>query len=288
MTKILIVEDEAISALFLEACLEKLGYDVIDTVDNGSLAYQKCLEYSPDIVIMDIQIKGDIDGIETANRIYSDLSIPIIYLTAYSDNNTLDRAIKTGSFAYLLKPIEEKYLEPTIKTVLSKHQNEKKLENEKKWLNILINKVDTAIIATDINNQIRFINDEAKKVLGENLKSNNINIIFNQANAYVFELLSKDDDNICKELDFNNNKLHLNISKIKDTNSNLYGFIFSFNYENKNIDNQINICSFCKKIKDNTGKWSEIEKYIQNKFNILFSHGICIECTDKYYSDLKN
>jgi len=270
LTKILIVEDEA----------------QLETVDNGNDAYNLSAKYLPDLIIMDINIKGDINGIETAKKIYSNFGIPIIYLTAYSDKDTVEKATKSGSFAYLLKPIDEKYLEPTIKIVLEKYQNEKKLKTETELLNNIINKIDTALISTDIQGNIRFINDEVKSILNEKMDIKNINDLFMEAKNYISELKNIQEDSICKQIYFEKKILHINISKVQDEKNNLYGFIFNFGQNIKSKGNQLNICSFCKKIKDDSGKWSDIEKYIQENFNIAFSHGICIDCTNKYYSDV--
>ncbi|GIW22312.1 MAG: hypothetical protein KatS3mg068_1319 [Candidatus Sericytochromatia bacterium] len=286
MTKILIVEDEAISSLFLEEYLEKLGYTILETVDNGNDAYTLAEKYLPDLIIMDINIKGKINGIETAEKIYSSFGIPIIYLTAYSDKDTVEKAIKSGSFAYLLKPIDEKYLEPTIKIVLEKYRNEEKLKFETKLLNNVINKMDTALIFTDIKGNIKFINDEIKSILNEKINITNITDLFFEAKNYIYELQNLEENTICKKIYFDKKILHINISKVEDEKNRLYGFIFNFGHNIKNKGSQLSICSFCKKIKDNSGKWFDIEKYVQENFNIAFSHGICIDCTNKYYSDV--
>ncbi len=119
---ILIVEDELLIAKNLSQKLEKLGYKIADIVSSGADAIQRAGEIKPDLILMDIVIKGEIDGIETAGIIHQELEIPIIYTTAYADDETLQRAENTGSYGYLLKPFKERELHATIKIALSKHQ----------------------------------------------------------------------------------------------------------------------------------------------------------------------
>ncbi|MEG4272070.1 MULTISPECIES: ATP-binding protein [unclassified Microcoleus] len=119
---ILIVEDELLIAKSLSPKLEKLGYLIADIVSSGADAIQRARELRPDLILMDIVIKGDIDGIETAAIIHQELDIPIIYTTAYADDETLQRAENTGSYGYLLKPFKEREMHATIKIALSKHQ----------------------------------------------------------------------------------------------------------------------------------------------------------------------
>ncbi|WP_413160789.1 ATP-binding protein [Capilliphycus salinus ALCB114379] len=131
--KILIVEDEFLIAQGLARKLEKLGYQVIDIVASGAEAIQRTREFDPDLILMDIVIEGDRDGIETAAEIYESYFVPVIYVTAYADDQILKRAQVTGSYGYILKPFNERELHATIQIALSKHrqaiQLQKSLEN---------------------------------------------------------------------------------------------------------------------------------------------------------------
>ncbi|MCC3430587.1 MAG: response regulator [Microcoleus sp. PH2017_03_ELD_O_A] len=119
---ILIVEDELLIAKNLSQRLEKFGYKIADVVSSGADAIHRAGELKPDLILMDIVIKGEIDGIATAAIIHQQLDIPIIYTTAYADDETLQRAENTGSYGYLLKPFKEREMHATIKIALSKHQ----------------------------------------------------------------------------------------------------------------------------------------------------------------------
>lgn len=115
--KILVVEDETIIAEDIRMTLMDYGYEVTGVATSGEEAIQKAAETEPDLIIMDIMLSGDITGIEAADEIYHRSGIPVIYLTAYSDEKTLQNAKFTEPIGYLLKPFEEKELHATIQTV---------------------------------------------------------------------------------------------------------------------------------------------------------------------------
>lgn len=130
-TTILIVEDEKIVAMDMKNMLENLGYKVSDIAISGEEALEKVDKGKPDIVLMDIMLNnGGMDGIETAHEIRSRYSIPVLYVTAYADEHTLERAKVTAPYAYILKPFEEKELHTTIQVALYKHSLERKIREE--------------------------------------------------------------------------------------------------------------------------------------------------------------
>ncbi|MGB9980062.1 response regulator [Methanobacterium sp.] len=119
--KIIIVEDEAITAMDLKMELEMMGFKVVSTVSNGIEAIQKTKELRPDLVLMDIIIKGEMNGIEAASQIIADLDIPIIFTTAYSDSTTLKKAQFTKTCGFINKPIEYNALKEVIESAIKKH-----------------------------------------------------------------------------------------------------------------------------------------------------------------------
>ncbi|WP_319580005.1 response regulator [uncultured Methanospirillum sp.] len=120
--RILIVEDEAVTSVLLEKTLKELGYEVVGSAFDGAEAINLAREKQPDIILMDIRIQGDMDGIETAKRIYQQYKIPIIYLTAHSDDDTIKRAVDSGPFGYLIKPFKERELYSNIEMVAHKNK----------------------------------------------------------------------------------------------------------------------------------------------------------------------
>jgi CheY-like chemotaxis protein len=119
-TRVLVVEDESIIAMDIVATLKKLGYEVTATVPSGEQAISEVEEDKPDLILMDIVIKGEMDGIETAEQIRSRFSIPVVYLTAYADEKTLERAKITGPFGYITKPFQDTDLRVAVEIGLYK------------------------------------------------------------------------------------------------------------------------------------------------------------------------
>ncbi len=184
--KILVVEDEAIVAKDLQYRLKKFGYTVPAIASSGEEAINIAIEISPDLVLMDIKLKGSMDGIEAAAEIYKRLDIPVIYLTAYADENTLERAKITEPFAYLLKPFKERELQTNIEITLTKHGLERQLKVNQKWLDALLKSISDGVIASDLQDLITFMNPVAENLTGwkqEEACGRNSSEIFNIANG---------------------------------------------------------------------------------------------------------
>jgi two-component system, response regulator PdtaR len=129
-SKILIVEDEKITAMDLERSLTKMGYEVCGTASYGIEAVKQAETLQPDVILMDVSLQGDMDGVTAAGQINVRLDIPVIYLTAHADNGTLDRAKISEPYGYLLKPFRERELNIAVEIALYKH----KMEKERKIL----------------------------------------------------------------------------------------------------------------------------------------------------------
>ncbi|PAV13964.1 hypothetical protein ASJ81_15800 [Methanosarcina spelaei] len=123
--RILVVEDEHIVAMGIKKMLKNLGYTVTGVASSGKDAISKAESTFPDVVLMDIMLKGDMDGVEAAKEIRERFDVPVVYLTAYSDNKILERAKKTEPFGYIVKPFDEKDLHSSIEVALHKHRTEK-------------------------------------------------------------------------------------------------------------------------------------------------------------------
>lgn len=164
--KILVVEDEIIVAKNIQNLLESLGYNVPSVVSSGEEAVKKTEETHPDLVLMDIKLEGDIDGIEAANQIRSSLNVPIVYLTAYADDEILRRARITEPYGYIIKPFEERELQSNIEIALYKHKMENKLRESKEHLQNIINSTSEIIISFDKNNRVTTWNKSAELITG--------------------------------------------------------------------------------------------------------------------------
>lgn len=166
----MVVEDEGIIAQDIKNCLENLGYIVPDVVFTGREAIQRAAELRPDLVLMDIVLKGDIDGIDTATEIRKHYNIPIVYLTAYEDDRTLKRAKMTEPLGYILKPFEERYLRSSIEMALYKHEMETRLKANERWLSTILKSVGDAVIVTDKAGNVEFMNPIAETITGWKLE----------------------------------------------------------------------------------------------------------------------
>ncbi|WP_051294943.1 HD domain-containing phosphohydrolase [Maridesulfovibrio bastinii] len=161
---ILIVEDEAIVSLDIKGRLSVLGYTVLDIVKTGELAVERTLELEPDLVLMDIMLDGEMDGIDAATEILKKADIPIIYLTAYADEKTLERAKVTEPFGYIIKPFEDRELNLAIEMALYKHHAESTLNENRRWLKTAFNSIGDTIITLGKDGRIRSVNKAAEQL----------------------------------------------------------------------------------------------------------------------------
>ncbi|MHC1728674.1 MAG: ATP-binding protein [Syntrophobacteraceae bacterium] len=186
-SKILIVEDEGIEALDIQRRLINLGYPSPEVAYSGEEAIRMVEETCPDLVLMDIMLHGGIDGITAAEKIHDRYDIPVVYLTAYADDDTLRRAKITEPFGYLVKPFKERELHVTIDVALYKHKMEKKLRESEKWLATTLNSIGDAVVATDENCRITFMNPIAEVLMGWKLEET-----VNTELSKVFNIVNKE------------------------------------------------------------------------------------------------
>src|SRR4051812_27779691 len=136
--KVMVVEDERVVALHLKLQLTRMGYTVVSMATSGQQVLKQIQEVRPDIVLMDIHIEGPMDGIETARLIPADLQVPVIYLTAFSEEATLERARDTKPYGYLIKPFSERELHAAIQMVLERRRADAAVKDNEKRLEQLI------------------------------------------------------------------------------------------------------------------------------------------------------
>lgn len=163
---VLIVEDESIVALDLKFRLSALGYRVAGIAGTSAEALAIVAAERPDIVLMDIQIRGPVDGIETAGRIYEEFEIPSIFITAYSDPESLERAKAVSPFGYLLKPFQERELEIAIELAIHKNESDCALRRTREVLDVTLRSITEGVITADRSGVILFANEAAATMLG--------------------------------------------------------------------------------------------------------------------------
>lgn len=163
---ILVVEDESIVAKDIQNTLTRLGYHVPATASSANTAFDKLDEFKPDLVFLDIKLKGDIDGIQIAERIKTEYDIPVIFLTSFVDKATLDRAKVTEPYAYLVKPYNEPDLQSAVEMALYKSKKDKETKSDKNLYARALSHLDEAVIITDVEGKIIFMNQRAENMLG--------------------------------------------------------------------------------------------------------------------------
>ena len=193
--KIIIVEDESIVALDIQQRLKAMGYSVIATAASGEEAIKQCEVTPPDLLLMDIRLTGEIDGIEAAGLIRSHSDIPVIYLTAYADDETLQRAKISEPFGYLIKPIEDKELKTAIEISLQRHRFEQSLKESEQWLSTILNSIGEGVIATDTEGRVRYMNSIAEILMDCLLKDsqgNHLGKVIETLNNVTQEIILQD------------------------------------------------------------------------------------------------
>jgi diguanylate cyclase (GGDEF)-like protein/PAS domain S-box-containing protein len=164
--QILIVEDESIVAEDIKGILEEFGYSVIGIADSAEEAISKVAQTKPNLVLMDIRLKGKMDGVEAAERIWRNYQIPIVYLTANADIKTLQRAKATEPFGYIIKPFQERELQTAVEIALKRYYTEKQTKDREQWLNTLLSSLGDAVIATDSRGCVTLLNRAAEALTG--------------------------------------------------------------------------------------------------------------------------
>ncbi len=163
---ILIVEDDFVIAKVLAESLQELGYQVAGIVSTGEEAVERAAQVHPDLVLMDIRLKGEMDGVEAGEQISADLHIPIVYLTAYSDERTVERAKITEPYGYLIKPFTDTELKTTLEMAIYKHRREKREREKGEWFLDTLMAISDGIITTNPEGQVTFMNPAAELMTG--------------------------------------------------------------------------------------------------------------------------
>jgi diguanylate cyclase (GGDEF)-like protein/PAS domain S-box-containing protein len=164
--RILVVEDERTSALLVRRDLERLGYQALAVATSGVEAVRLARETRPDLILMDIGLEGDWDGIETARRICVERTVPVVYLTAAGDRETIERAKGEGTFGYLIKPFSLAGLHSTIEMALHRRRLERDLAEREGQLAAILASIDEGIFALDSSDRIIFVNRAAERMSG--------------------------------------------------------------------------------------------------------------------------
>jgi PAS domain S-box-containing protein len=270
-----------------------MGYAVTSVVRSGEMAIKMVEKDRPDLVLMDIVLKGKMDGIETAKQFRSLFDIPVVYLSAYSDENILERAKKTEPFGYVIKPFREKELQVNIEMGLYKHKMEKELKESKEWFYTTLKSIGDAVIAVDKKSNVVFMNPAAQLLTGWNMmngvgkKLNEIFKIFNDENKDLIETYKMNSTN---EFFYKGEELTVLIDKygmkmsvedkytsITDNYGNNLGYVLVFRdtIDKKRIENELKMA-----VKD----WQNIFNAISDCVLIIDLKGYILNSNGVYES----
>ncbi len=194
--KVLIVEDEGVVALSLKSTLSKMGYSIAGIAVTGKEALKIAMETHPDVILMDIHIKGDIDGIQTTEELHKVTDIPVIYLTAYSDEETLSRALRTNGHSYLVKPFNPRELYSNIEFAIYKRRLKEKIGNSREKLELFLSRSSDCGLIIDLCHRVVFANPSSEQFTGYAIAELTGKNIFALLNLAASRKEESDDDTI--------------------------------------------------------------------------------------------
>lgn len=163
---IVIVEDELIEAEDIRQTLELLGYCITGIYRTGESALDALKTSRPDLVLLDLHLAGRLDGIDTAEQVHTLYNIPVIFLTAHADDESLERAKVTEPYGYVIKPFDERELHSSIKMALYKHHMEEQAQENARTIRVLANAIPDAVMLLDENHRIIALNDAMARRIG--------------------------------------------------------------------------------------------------------------------------
>jgi PAS domain S-box-containing protein len=245
----MIIEDESIIAKDIENILRSYNYNVAGPFSRAEEAIKLINEIKPDLILMDVVLKGEMDGVEAANIINQQISVPIIYLTAYADDITINRIKKTEPYGYFLKPFEEKELYTWIETTLHKFKMEQSLKKSEQWIKSVLKCYDLPIIAVNKDGEVLFINNIAQDITGFNEESisgkklNEVLNVFDENDSVEINTLNdifgkqtsihKQNHSYIIDKDKKRRKIAYSIYPVSENDS-TSGYIFTFNFNENN------------------------------------------------------
>jgi len=294
---ILVVEDERMIAEDILESLSELGYQVPVTAATGPDALAKAIQYKPDLVLMDIMLKGDWDGIQTAQEIHKVHDCALIYLTAFTDQEVLQRAKITTPFGYILKPFREKELHAMVEVSLYRHESERSNRERQEMILKTLSQSKEAILVTDQAGHLIFMNHEAEHLLehpGQAVMKKplpGLLKIKHTENAEPLDLLTpRANQSVFIEInDRTPIPARLTINRL---NQGAYqGFILAILplptqvMDDKDISDLIPVCASCKNIRSSQGHYVAMEQYFREQYDYHFSHGICPTCFENLYPE---
>jgi len=298
---ILIVEDELMIAEDILESLTEMGYHVPCTAASGSEALDKIQLHRPDLVLMDIMLKGEWDGIQTAEAIHKMHDCAIIYLTAYTDQKMLQRAKITSPFGYILKPFREKELHAMVEISLYRHEIERQNRLRQQLFLDTLTQTPEAIIVTDDQGLLQFMNPAAEQLTGlkaattqkQSVKS--LLSFYDEQGQGLESWLKPGLNQRLKMVlpEARQTLVRLGVSAIQNGENQTSGYILNLIAEaprpgvseRSESGELLSVCASCKNIRNPEGQYVAMEQFFREHFGCRFSHGICTGCFETLYPD---
>lgn len=251
--KIIIVEDDKMLLTVFSLFVNELGHDVLGAYTDASDAIKKCGETRPDVVLMDINLPGSIDGITAAEKIYHEYDVPIIYVSSYTDETTVSKALKSSTYGYLVKPIDKVTLGITIDLVFSKHKN----DHHARVSENLIDHINDGIFTISLNGKITYCNKGAESIFGlkrEKINGLNFHDLFKGNGDITSNILEKT---------LETERLETEISFVSNEGEIKHVFL-SLSVLNDEIDEVFGLVCYCKDITSKMKAEESAKNYIAN------------------------
>ena len=318
--RVLLVEDEAEDIGHLKRCLDEMGCQVVATASNGTDALKEARLHRPNLVLMDIVLPGDMDGIETSRKIRDDMDVPVIYITAYSDRGYLDLVWDTDPFGFIPKPCDTATLKASIQVAMHRKSQEAYTDESRERYRGLLEMVgDPIVVFCPDDGTIHCVNNRLCDLVGlseDNLIGSPIWELFpeEKVNKYasLIGYISRDTappfepmflsraDGAVVSVEASIYKGFLDATEmvtltfresvkknIAEWEKKLLNEVREVMIKKKSPDDMYTICAHCKKVKDAHLGWRNLESFFYYTLGIEFSHGICPECLHGYYSGSK-
>ncbi len=321
---ILVVEDETLIARDLMASLAQMGYHVSGTATSGEEALGLVEQHSPDLVLMDIILGGEMDGIKAAEEVRNRFNTPVIYITACSDDGVLNRAKLTEPFGYIIKPFEDDELHLTIEMALYKHKMEEELKLSREQFRTLLE--SAGVIPWEIDAQAKrfsYLGPQARSVLGfapEELTEFDkfISRVPREHSDRVMEFyLRAYEHDESAEIEYPITASTGEVVWLRDTGTyshsasggdSLRGFMRDITRRKRaetqreeviselqealvrirTLHGMLPICAWCKKIRDDKGYWKQVEIYVEEHSDAEFTHSMCPDCKSQMEGELRD
>ncbi len=282
--RVLVVEDNRIEALDLIKIIQAHGYDLAGVAKSGEEAVKIAKEKNPDVILMDIKLSGEIDGITAAQAISKIDHIPIIYLTAYSDLKTIRRATATRLSGFIPKPFSEQDIAQALEVAIYKHESERLVDENRQWLKTVLESVGEGIIAANADGVIQLINPAACTILGVTT-----DVIDRPLHTILTIYRSSDDRSVSlpyqvkektplSEIDYplyiihpDGSKIYIDgmISPLEESNHGCSGFVLNIRDISETIVMKRVVHDAYKQIEENIEKFALLNDQIRNPLSII-------------------